>query len=77
MRPITKEDEIEFIIKSSPEALSYLIKKGVCRISCGESFNGTLESVAKEREFTDSEINNIVAALNNLLIKNDIQTIES
>lgn len=77
MRPITKEDEIEFIIRSLPGALSYLIKKGVCGISCGESFSGTIESVAKEREFSDSEINSMVNDLNNFMVKNDKQAIES
>jgi hypothetical protein len=77
MRPITKEDEIEFILRSLPEALHYLIKKGVCGISCGESFSATLESVAKEREFSDSEINNIVIDLNNFLVKSNVQIIES
>jgi hypothetical protein len=69
MRTISKLDEIEFILKGIPEALPYLMKKGVCGISCGEPAWGILESAAKENGFTDSEIDNIVNDLNNILIK--------
>jgi len=44
MRTITRRDEIESILKGIPEALSYLMKKGVCGISCGEPNGGILES---------------------------------
>lgn len=66
MRIITKQDEIEFILKGIPEALPYLMKKGVCGISCGEPVWGILEPTAKEKGFTDIEIDNIVNDLNNL-----------
>jgi hypothetical protein len=69
MRRITRQDEIEFILKGIPEALPYLMKKGVCGISCGEPTWGILESAAKERGFTESEIDNIVDDLNNILKK--------
>ena len=67
MRTITKKDEIEFILKGIPEALPYLMKKGVCGISCGEPVWGILESTAKEKGFTDYEIDDIVIDLNNIL----------
>ena len=66
MRLITKEDEIEFILKNIPDALTYLMKKGVCGISCGEPTWGILEIAAKEKGFTDSEIEKIVLELNEL-----------
>ena len=69
MRSITKKDEIEFILKGIPEALPYLMKKGVCGISCGEPSWGILESAAKEKEFTDAEVDGIVEDLNNILLK--------
>jgi hypothetical protein len=69
MRTITKLDEIEFILKEIPEALPYLMKKGVCGISCGEPAWGILESAAKEKGFTDIEIDNIVNDLNDILLK--------
>ena len=69
MRTITRRDEIEFILKGIPEALPYLMKKGVCGISCGEPVWGILESAAKEKGFTDSEIDNIVSDLNNILLR--------
>jgi hypothetical protein len=69
MRPITKNDEIDYILKNIPEALPYLMKKGVCGISCGEPTWGILEPAAKEKGFTDLEIENIVKDLNSLLLK--------
>jgi hypothetical protein len=69
MRMINKQDEIEFILKGIPEALPYLMKKGVCGISCGEPTWGILESAAKEKGFTDLQIDKIVNELNNLLLK--------
>ena len=70
MKTITKADDIEFITNQFPEAMLYLIKKGVCGISCGVPVWGTIESVAKEREFSDSEIDKIVSELNNFLLTN-------
>jgi hypothetical protein len=69
MRTITKKDEIEFILRGIPEALPYLMKKGVCGISCGEPTWGILESAAKEKGFTDLEIDKIVYELNELMLK--------
>ena len=67
MRTITKNDEIEYILKNITGALQYLMKKGVCGISCGEPTWGILESAAKEKGFTDTEIDKIVQDLNNIL----------
>ena len=67
MRTITRKDEIEFILKGIPDALPYLMKKRVCGINCGEAVWGILETAAKEKGFTDSEIDNIVNDLNNIL----------
>lgn len=69
MRTITKRDEVEYILKEIPEALPYLMKKGVCGISCGVPVWGILESTAKEKGFTDYEIDNIVNDLNTFLLK--------
>jgi len=66
MTTITKNDEIEFILSSVPGALEYLMKKGVCGISCGEPYFGILELAAKEKGFTESEIDDIVSDLNKL-----------
>ena len=72
MKPVTREDDIEFIIRNIPGALLYLIKKGVCGISCGETISGTLESVAKSREFSEISIVKMVKDLNNILIKENV-----
>ncbi len=65
---LTKNDEIEFILRSVPGALDYLIKKGVCGISCGEPYFGKLGVAAKEKGFTESEIDLIVLELNKLQV---------
>jgi hypothetical protein len=66
MTLLTKKDEIEYILRSVPGALEYLMKKGVCGISCGEPYFGVLEIAAIEKGFTDSEIDEIIADLNKL-----------
>ncbi|MDR3610528.1 MAG: DUF1858 domain-containing protein [Ignavibacteriaceae bacterium] len=73
MKIITKNDEIEFILKNILDALPYLMKKGVCGISCGEPSWGILDSTAKEKGFTDLEIDRIVNDLNELLSKQNDQ----
>ena len=69
MKAITKFDKIEFILNTIPEALPYLMKKGVCGLSCGEPTLGILEETAKAKGFTDAEIDLFVDDLNILLIK--------
>lgn len=60
-------DEIEYIIRILPESVNYLLKKGVCGINCGDPVLGTLQSAAKEKGFTNQEIELIVKELNELL----------
>ena len=66
MTLLTKKDEIEYILRSVPGAFEYLMKKGVCGISCGEPYFGILEIAAVEKGFTESEIDEIIADLNKL-----------
>ena len=67
MNPITKEVQLEDLIASRPESLEYLIKKGICGIQCADFNLKSLEVTAKDRGFTDLEINRLVAELNRLL----------
>jgi hypothetical protein len=66
---ITKQIEIEDLLGLLPEAVSYLMEKGIRCLRCGEPIWGTLEVAAKEKGFDDIEIENFVSDLNNLVQK--------
>ena len=63
---ITKEIEIEDLIKETPKAVTFLMEKGIRCLRCGEPIWGTLETAAKEKGFNDLEIESFVNNLNNL-----------
>ena len=64
--PITKSISIEELVEKIPEAIGYLSKKGIRCILCGEPIWGTLEEAAKEKGFTDADIQKFVDDLNKL-----------
>ena len=64
--PVTKDIEIEELIEQVPAAVSYLSKKGIRCIMCGEPIWGTLEEAAKEKGFSDKEIETFVREINDL-----------
>lgn len=61
---ITKEITIEELIETVPQSVKYLMEKGIKCIACGEPIWGTLEDAAKEKSFSDKEIEAIVSELN-------------
>lgn len=63
---ITKDISIEDLVRIKPEAVSYLTKKGIRCIACGEPIWGTLEEAALEKGFNDEEINIVVKDLERL-----------
>ena len=63
---ITKEIEIEDLVKIIPNSVVYLMEKGIRCLRCGEPIWGSLESAAKEKGFSDLEISKFVADLNKL-----------
>ncbi|MCP5064872.1 MAG: DUF1858 domain-containing protein [Ignavibacteriae bacterium] len=63
---ITKETEIEDLVKLIPNSVVYLMEKGIRCLRCGEPIWGTLESAAKEKGFSDKDIVNFVEDLNSL-----------
>ncbi len=73
MDSITKEVQLEDLIASRPESLEYLMKKGICGIHCADLNQKSFEKMAKDKGFTDSEINQIVIELNQLLVGSVIQ----
>ena len=63
---ITKNTTIEELVEDVPGAVKYLMDAGIRCIRCGEPIWGTLEEAAKEKKFTDEEIEKFVTDLNNL-----------
>ncbi|UCG50508.1 MAG: DUF1858 domain-containing protein [Candidatus Latescibacterota bacterium] len=63
---IEKDTLIEDFIKEVPKAVSYLMKKNIKCLACGEPIWGTLEQAAREKGFSDEEIDTFVKELNDL-----------
>lgn len=64
--PITPAITIEELVEILPEAISYLSKKEIRCIRCGEPIWGTLEEAARQKGFGDEEIRQFVQDLNEL-----------
>jgi hypothetical protein len=67
-KPITKDTFIEELVDNYPGAVSYLMKKGIRCLVCGEPSWGTIESAAKEKGFTEKEIVEAVREMNALFL---------
>ena len=65
---ITRQIEIEELIKILPEAVDYLSDKGIRCLRCGEPVWGTLENASKEKGFNDEQISGFEAELNRKLM---------
>jgi len=63
---ITKDISIEELVETVPESVRYLMEKGIKCIACGEPIWGTLEDAAKQKGFTEDDIECFV---------NDLQTL--
>jgi methionine synthase II (cobalamin-independent) len=63
---IEKDILIEELVNQIPESVSYLMKKGIKCIACGEPIWGTLEEAAKEKGFSEREINEFVSDINRM-----------
>ncbi|NPV12562.1 MAG: DUF1858 domain-containing protein [Ignavibacteria bacterium] len=65
-KTITKEITIEELVVLKPEAVKYLMDKGIRCLVCGEPIWGTLESASKEKGYSDADIEKFVEDLNKL-----------
>lgn len=63
---ITKDITIEELVETIPESVRYLSEKGIKCIACGEPIWGTLEDAAKEKGFSDDEINQFIEEIQKL-----------
>ena len=69
-KPITKDTFIEELVEHYPGAVSYLMNKGIRCLVCGEPSWGTIESAAKEKNFTDDQIVEVLQEMNTLFLTN-------
>lgn len=60
---VTKDITIEDLVEEVPGAVRYLTDAGIRCIVCGDPVWGTLEEAAKEKGFTDDDIQRFVAEL--------------
>lgn len=63
---IDKDITIEQLVTQMPEAVRFLMKKGIRCIACGEPVWGTLADAAREKGFDDAAIERFVAELNEM-----------
>ena len=67
MKIIDGKISIEELVEILPDAVTYLSKKGIRCIACGEPIWGTLEEAAREKGFSDGDLEGIFTELNGLL----------
>ena len=63
---ISKDIEIEDLVKELPKSVSYLREKGIRCLRCGEPVWGTLEDAAKEKGFNEEQIEIFVKELSEM-----------
>jgi len=66
---ITKDITIEELTETVAASVKYLMEEGIRCIVCGEPIWGTLEEAAKEKGFTDTDIERFVKDLQALANK--------
>jgi len=57
---------IEDLVSAVPSSVTYLMTQGIKCIACGEPIWGTLEQAAKEKGFSDEQIDRFVNDLSDL-----------
>ena len=67
---ITKDIEIEDLVRILPKSVTYLMDNGIRCLRCGEPIWGSLEKAAKEKGFTEDDINKFVTDLNKMSLVN-------
>jgi methionine synthase II (cobalamin-independent) len=63
---ITRTMYIEDLVRELPASVRYLRDKGIKCLECGEPVWGTLEDAARDKGFTDEDIDRFVDDLNQL-----------
>lgn len=65
-KKVSKNITIEDLLTQIPSSVNYLMDKGLKVFVCGEPVWGTLEEVAKDADFSEEYIQEIVDDLNAL-----------
>ncbi len=65
---IDEKISIEELVEILPASVTYLSKKGIKCIACGEPIWGTLEEAAREKGFGEDEIIEFVRELNQIYV---------
>ncbi|GEM_PF-690475 len=60
---ITKEISIEELVSLYPESVRFLMDRGIKPIVCGDPIWGTLEEAAKQKGYSDEQIEKLVIEL--------------
>jgi hypothetical protein len=60
---ITRDISIEELVRELPESVRYLMERNIRCLACGEPVWGTLEGAAREKGFSDSQIEEFVKDL--------------
>ncbi|NHB67692.1 DUF1858 domain-containing protein [Perlabentimonas gracilis] len=63
---ITKDILVEDLVEELPDSVIFLRERGLVCILCGEPVWGTLNELAKSKNFTDDQIDEVVVQLNRL-----------
>jgi len=63
---ISKTISIDELVSRYPESVRVLLDRGIKPIVCGEPIWGTLEEAAKQKGFSDDEIDRLVRDLESL-----------
>jgi len=63
---ITKDIFVEELVEMLPDSVTFLRKRGLVCVLCGEPVWGTLYELAKSKNLTDEQIDEIVVELNQL-----------
>lgn len=66
---ITKDIEIEDLVRNYPFSVKYLSEKGIKCIACGEPIWGTLEEAAKEKGFDDNDIARFINEMHEMAVE--------
>ena len=61
---ISRQMTIEELVEAKPEAVNFLFKRGIRCIRCGEPIWDTLEAAARQKNFSEDEIDQLLLDLN-------------
>lgn len=66
METITKSTYIEEILEIKPQAVSFLLDKGIACLVCGEPYWGTIEELVLKKGYSEEELEQFIEELNRL-----------